>query len=253
MSQRNAMSLDKLHLIDRAKKDLSGFIDQIASFYGDDLLSITAFGSRVSGDQIRKESDLNLLVIYSDLNIADLGGIAALARKLSKKYGFSPRFLSRRNLAQSSKCFPLDLLGMKDDYLVLFGSDVLAEIDVSRPDLRFQLAYEIKKMRMRIKQQFWRAAGDRAMMTRIVSSRFSSLIYLTKGLLYFKNGSAPRKKEEILSEASTKLGLNAVDLARLKAVRDGSVKPDAQELRQCFARLMDMIRVLDETLEKLPS
>mgnify|MGYP002411411328 CR=1 FL=1 len=250
MSGSDMINLDRIHLSGKAKTDLAIFINQIASFYKNDLLSITAFGSRVTGDQSKSGSDLNLLVIYSDLNIADLHKIAGLAKKFHKKHHFAPRFLSRRNLFDSAKYFALDIVNMKDSRAVIYGSDILEGLDVSPSDLRWQISHEIKKMRMRLKQQFWMISGDKALMSRVVARRFTSLLYLMRGLFYLKFKSAPVGKDDIISEAVSKLGINSNALSQLKGVKDGTIKGSHEVLIQCFDHLMNIIRTIDEETGK---
>ena len=153
-------SIRSLKVSPAVQRGLGEFVAQVMDLYARDLISITAFGSAVTGDYDDRESDVNLLIVYSDLNIVDLERVSDLSRRWLRKYRFAPRFLSQRNLEQSARYFQVDFLLMRDAHAVLWGADVLAGMGMRPAELRWQIAYEIKAMRMRVKQQFWRVSDD---------------------------------------------------------------------------------------------
>lgn len=242
---------DQLQVTDRVRKELEEFVSQLVGFYRGELVSVVVFGSAVSGGYVEGSSDLNLLVVYSDLNIADLGAVAKLAQRWLRKRRFAPRFLSRRNLTESARYFQIDLLEMRDAHVVLCGEDVLAGLEVRPADLRWQLAHEVKRMRMRIKQQFWRAAGDARRMRQVLLQRFSSLLHLTRALLFLQGKPAPLDHEAIAAVAARELGLEADFAVRLFALKAGRWKASRVELIEAFPKLMEMIRRIDSQVDQL--
>lgn len=251
ISEVTLTGLDRLQIPERVGRDLETFVRQLAGFYREDLVSITAFGSAVSGGYEEATSDLNLLVVYSDLNIADLGAVARLAQRWLRKRRFAPRFLSVRNLTQSARYFQIDLLGMRDAHAVLCGQDVLAGLEVRPADLHWQLAHEVKRMRMRVKQQFWRAAGDARRLRTILLDRFTSLVHLMRALLFLMGRPAPVSHEELVAAATRELGIDADFAARMLALKAARWKARPPELLEAFGKLMEMIRRIDAQVDQL--
>ena len=243
--------LEQLKVPQGVRTDLEQFIEQLIEFYKEDLVSIIAFGSAVSGDYAEKTSDVNLLVIYSDLNIADLKSVTKLAQRWLQKRNFAPRFLSKRNLVNSAKYFQIDLMEMRDAHVVLYGENVLVQFASSPTDMRWQLANEVKGMRMRIKQQFWRAAGNERTMRIILLQRFSSLIHLMRVLLSLKNKPTLLSHQEIIEVAGRELGIDRQFAQQLFDVKTGQGKIGGEELFQAFDKLMDMIRTVDKHVDQL--
>ena len=243
--------LEQVKVPQGVRRDLEQFIEQLVEFYKGDLVSIIAFGSAVSGDYAEKTSDVNLLVIYSDLNIADLKVVTKLAQRWLERRNFAPRFLSKRNLLSSSRYFQIDLMEMRDAHIVLCGEDLLEKIQTSPADLRWQLAHEIKSMRMRIKQQFWRAAGNERAMRIILLQRFSSLFHLMRALLFLKNKPTRLSHREIIEVAGRELGIDHQFVRQLFEVKTGQRKIGGEELFQAFDKLMDMIRAIDNHVDQL--
>lgn len=244
-------SIDQLKVSDELRKDLAEFVSHLIEFYKGDLLSVTAFGSAVAGGYSETSSDLNLLVIYSDLNIADLKGVAKLAQHWLKKRRFMPRFLSARNLANSARYFQIDLMEMRDAHVVLYGQDMLAEVKLCRSDLHWQLSHEIKRMRMRIKQQFWRTAGDAPVMQDILIHRFSSLLHLTRVLLYLEGKPASSSPEAVAEAAVTELGIDVAFVRQMQALKSGELKLKEDDQVNAFSRLMDTVRLVDERVDQV--
>ena len=76
--------LEQLKVPADIRMDLEQFLDQLIAAYDSDLVSIIAFGSAVTGDYAEKTSDVNLLVIYADLEVGELKAVAKLAQDGSK-------------------------------------------------------------------------------------------------------------------------------------------------------------------------
>jgi predicted nucleotidyltransferase len=204
-----------LQVPESIQKELNEFINQIIQLYADDLLSIMAFGSCVTGNYFENKSDINLMIVYSDLNT-----VARLARGWLKKRAFSPRFISLNNLTNSSKFFQIDMLEMKDMHVTLYGKDLLNEIAVGKKGVHWQLSYEIKAMRMRIKQQFWRSCGDDQIMLKILLERFTSIIHLSRALLFVLDKPAPKNYNEILEKAKVEIGISSDFIVKMQSVKE---------------------------------
>ncbi|HEU4391881.1 MAG TPA: nucleotidyltransferase domain-containing protein [Blastocatellia bacterium] len=240
-----------LKLPDPAKQALEEFALKVQEMYSGDLVSIAVFGSAVTGDYDEGESDVNVLIVHSELDIADLEHVADLSRQWLQKKRIAPRFLSRRNLVESARYFQIDFLEMRDAHVVLWGEDVLAAIELLPAELRWQIGYEIKAMRMRLKQVFWRTAGDNKMMKAALVARFTSLLHIVRALLLLKKLKAPLTREEIIAEASRHLALDRQIAEQFLRLRRSTLPSDARILMGMFGDLMEMIRLVDARVEEV--
>lgn len=244
-------SLDRLAVPAKVREGLVEFVQQLVAFYQGDLESITVFGSAVSGGYSESGSDLNLLVIYSDLNITGLGRVSSLARQWFKKHRFSPRFVSRRNFTGSARYFQIDLLEMRAAHVTLCGPDPLEGMEIRPADLHWQLSHEIKRMRMRLKQQFWRAAGDQTALRAILVRRFSSLVHLMRALLFLEQGRVALAAGDIVEAAVAAWQLDAAFCRSMLALKNGTWKPDARGAVAAFSELMEAVRRIDEETDRV--
>jgi len=244
-------NLEKLIVSEPIRKDLKEFLSQILELYEKDLLSIIVYGSCLSGDFNIKSSDINMIVVYSDLNIADLNQVSKISQKWAKKRNFAPRFLSKRNLINSSKFFQIDILNLKESHEILYGTDLIQEIKINNQDLHWQLSYEFKKIRLRIKQQYWRCSSDKNMMRNILIARFISISHLTKVLLYLKNYEMQHSLKESMLSASKKFDLSEKFILKMFNLKAKSISLDINELRICFQEIMDLIRSIDNQIDEI--
>ena len=240
------MPASSLNVPDDVRQSLLEFVDQLVKLYGNELESVIAFGSAVRGGFSPHVSDVNLLVVYSDLNIADLDAVAKLAQQARRKHRVAPRFLSLRNLTNSARYFQIDFLEMAEAHAVLHGRDVLDGLEARPADLHWQIAHEVKRMRMRLKQQYWMNAGDAPMLREAVAQRFGSLVHLMRAYLRLVEGSAPLETGAILDRAAAVLGFDRAAAGHLLAARRGEIVLRDQELTEAFRQLMDLVRALDE-------
>lgn len=230
------------------RRGVGEFIDEVLAIYKQDLLSIFAFGSAVTGEYEAGESDVNLIVVHGSLDIEDLDKVGALSRRWLRKQMLAPRFLSKRNFDDYLRHFQVDLLAMRHAAAVLWGQDLLAAAPMRPAELRWQSVYEIKAMRLRIKQQFWRVADDPAAMRRVLIQRFASLTHLMRAALALRALEAPARRSEVVAAAITHLGINPAFTQTLSAMREQHTKPEREILVAMFGDLLDAIRAVDAAI-----
>jgi predicted nucleotidyltransferase len=244
-----AQDISALRVSPAIQQGVREFVSQVVDLYAGDLVSVSAFGSAVTGDYDSEESDINLLIVYSDLEIVELARVANLSRHWLRKHKFAPRFLSKRNVDDSAAYFQIDFLSMRDAHLVICGEDVLAGIQMRPEQLRWQIAYEVKAMRMRLKQQYWRTVDDPQRMRVVLTDRFTSLVHLMRALLLLRSLPAPVMRRETLDAAAEHFGIDRECAARLLDLRRGKT-PGREALGGLFAGLMEMIRIIDSGVEE---
>jgi len=232
------------------QRGVGEFIDEVLALYKQDLLSIFGFGSAVTGDYEAGESDVNLMVVHESLDIEDLDKVGALSRRWLRKQMLAPRFLSKRNFDDYIRHFQVDVLAMRHAAAVLWGQDLLSAAQMRPAELRWQSAYEIKAMRLRIKQQFWRVADDPAAMRRVLIQRFTSLTHLMRAALALRAHDAPARRREVIAAAVTHLGINPAFTQSMAAMREQRTKPDRETLVALFGDLLDAIRAVDAAIDE---
>jgi hypothetical protein len=243
-------SVDALTIAPEVRRDVAEFVDQVATAYGTSLVSIFAFGSVVTGDYDPGESDVNLMVVDASIDVEDLERVGDLSRKWLKRRLIAPRFLSRRNFDDYVRMFQVDMLSMRGATVTLAGEDLISGVAIDASALRWQAAYEIKAMRLRIKQQFWRVEADNRLLRSIILQRFTSLTHLMRAALLLQGAPAPAGRADVVEAAITHLGLQRSLADAVANLRREHTPPAHAELVTIFKALLDAIRLVDAAVSE---
>src|SRR5262245_35765981 len=103
-------------------KSLQSLVTDLRSAHGDNLASITLYGSAASGEESDAGSDKNVLVVLKRLEVEDL----RLARAATKAWKDArqppPVFFAVDELKRAADVFPIEFLQMEQARKVLYGS-----------------------------------------------------------------------------------------------------------------------------------
>ncbi|RKY41108.1 MAG: hypothetical protein DRP85_07195 [Candidatus Makaraimicrobium thalassicum] len=179
---------------------LSRFLDGLFKLYGEDIVSVFVYGSVTGADYNPKTSDINIAVVLKDISLVKLKPALKTVRAGLRRKITAPLFLTPSYIRMSLDTFPMEFMGMKDSRCVLFGDDVLADIDVKTDDLRRECEYQLKGKLLTIRQAYLEQALNRKGLERLIKASFRALIPVFQNLLRIKRNEAPpSQKEEVLS------------------------------------------------------
>ncbi len=244
-------NLEKLQIPVAVKKDLELYSKKILEIFKDRIASITIIGSATTPDFSEETSDINLLVIFSTLELADLKMILPEAAQWQRQRQFTPRFISRRNLISSLEYLPIDWWTMKAAHCVIFGEDILKEVNIQKKDLLWQLRHEIKGLRMRIKQQFWRTGQNPKSAEKCILADFNTILFHLKVLCYFKNMPIPDTIGALLGNAESEFKIDGAFTESLLKLKQGKIKLDKKNIFPLFECLFNLIRRVDDLASEI--
>jgi hypothetical protein len=185
------------------------------------IQAITLYGSAVREDYRPGRSDINLLVILEHIDVPILNGVLDTVSG-GQRYGFAPFFLTEGDLRSSADVFPVKFLMMQDSYRVLWGRDVLGELEISRENLRLRCEQKAKNLLLRLRRHYLMGGGRRRteMLTRVIGGFIEDL----RVIISLSRGGLPSRAHTL--EAAAK----AFDL-------DGEVLSSVESLRNLDASL----------------
>ena len=241
----NALSLTGNHA-----KDIQDFIRNLNDTYGSDLISAILYGSAASGEFIESNSNFNLLIV---LNSTELGNLIK-AKTFINKISFSrinPVFFTEEYLKSSLDVFPIEFLDMKENYSVLFGKDVLKDLNIDTSNLRFQCEQELKSKLINLKQQYLRInLKDKKALGNLLFKNFTSLMHIMRNLIRLKNVIPPYKKIDILRQATVEIQVPITNLLKILEAKNNPIALSAEEINTLIiafcADLEKIIRIVDQ-------
>jgi hypothetical protein len=86
-------------------------------------------------------------------------------------------------------------------------------------------------------------------MRSVLVGRFTSLLHLIRALLLLRGLPAPLTRQQIVGAAAEHLGLDRQAAGQLLELRKDKTASDRKKLAQQFGQLMEMIRLVDTSVE----
>ncbi len=190
------------------KKRFIPFLEELLSVHGDQVVSVFIYGSATGQNYIHEISDINSVVVFSDLNFSVLKkSLKTISKGKSQKIT-APLFLTKAHIESSLDVFPLEFLDMKENYVVIYGEDILSKFQVNSQHVRLLCEHELKGKLIRIRQAYLEGGLDKKHIKMILQESLNSLIPIFKNLIRLKNKQPLADKEKVLLTLCQEFGLN---------------------------------------------
>ncbi|UCH97560.1 MAG: hypothetical protein JSV88_12110 [Candidatus Aminicenantes bacterium] len=229
------------------KTALASFCDELDAGLKENLRSITLYGSATREDYLPGHSDINVLVVVEQIDIMSLNRVLDPTARY-RRYGIVPFFLSEYDLCSSADIFPVKFLEMQESYIVLWGSDVLRELEISREHLRFRCEQEVKNLLLRLRRHYIMNGGHKLIeiMARIISGFLKTLRLAVS--LHQEN--LPQRRD-VIEAAAKAFAIDADTLRRVKDLRYEDVSISRDEAEQLFGRFMALVEKVAKITDKM--
>jgi len=240
--------MEELKIPDRLKNNLQNFIQGLKTIYQEELISLVLYGSAASGEFVDKHSNLNLLCVLKN---TDLENLKKVSRLINKFRQVKPLFLSESYITSSTDIFPIEFLDMKENYLVLFGRDVLRDINIDTRNLRFQCEQELKAKLINLRQSFLRIYKERPALRNLLFKAFTSTLHILRNVLRLKGKSAPYNKVDILSALANEFPIENSVWIKISAAKNKEIKLNNKETEELFINFVRDLQNLVDIVDKL--
>lgn len=216
--------------------------DSLKDDFGDNLSSVNLYGSAARGEYVAGSSDINLLLVFRQLDKNTLKKLSAKQKKYSDKVSLIN--LTQNYIETSTDSFPVELLDMKLHHSTLTGFDILEEIIIKHEHLRIQLEREFKAKLTLLRQGLIIHGFREKDLIRLMYQHLPALAALFQGIIYIENGSVPEKRVDLYKMISEKFNLNPKLMEELFRIN--------KKERQSFGcKVEDLFFDLIEIIEKL--
>ncbi len=227
------------------------FSRDLKEIFGEDLISIVLYGSGATGEYRPGTSDINFLVVLKDTSVQSLGRGMKLAASWRRRRVNTPLFMTENDIRDSLDSYPIEFLDMKANYQLVFGKDVLQDLDFHPEDVRVQCERELKGKLLHLRQAYLESKGKTRALRKIITRSITTFISIFQGLLYLKKHPIPRTKKEIVQKAAAGFELNAATFLRLLDIRKGSAKLPAAQLNELFGSYVTELETLSDAVDKM--
>ena len=199
------------------------FVSRIRAAAGDNLLSVVLYGSAADGEFHPEYSDLNLLCVLRDVSFAALAKIADGVEWWRGKKHHPPLVFSPEELNASAGVFSIEFVDMKSRYRVLFGEDVLQELEMPLAAHLFQLRYELTEKLMLLRQHILLAGKKDKQLWEVMLHSLSSFTTLFRHVLLEMGEQGRRHSRDAVAQLAGRLNFDPAPFVQLMDVRSGKL------------------------------
>jgi predicted nucleotidyltransferase len=157
--------------------------EKLHSVLGDRLRSVVLYGSAAAGDYVGKESDYNVLVVTTRLGVDELTELSGVSTAWGREGNPPPLYFTLDRLQKSADVFPIELLDIRESHRILFGDDIVTEIDVHPDHLRLILERELESMLIQLREQFLLTGGKARPVRKLMVDSLSTVLVLFRAAL----------------------------------------------------------------------
>jgi predicted nucleotidyltransferase len=227
----------------------SAFIDDLRSTHGSNLVSVILYGSAAAGDFVPERSDYNLLIALNRIGPEDLRRAHACIREWSRLGHPVPVYFTTSELKNAGDVFPIEFHQMKDARKVLYGDDLLAEVEIKDHFLRLQTEFELRSKLLMLRRQYIPATSSLDKLVALMAESLGSFAAIFRAVLIVKGVAPPTTKHEILDMTVKHLGIDRRPFDKIFAIRENTFegKIDDVAANELFGEYLGQIeRVIDE-------
>jgi len=217
------------------------FVERIGAAAGTNLVSVVLYGSAAEGEFHPDYSDLNLMCVLRDVSLASLTKTANVISWWRGKRYHPPLVLTAQELNASANIFSIEFNDMKQRYRVVYGEDLLRDLDVPMALHRAQLEYELREKLLLLRQHLWLAGAEEKQLWEVMLHSLTSFTTLFRHVLLEMGEMGRKHSREAVAELSKRLSFD--DSAFLQLLDIRARKNDRDKLRagEVASRYLDAI------------
>ncbi len=201
----------------------TAFIDDLKATHGKNLVSVILYGSAAAGDFVPKQSDYNILIALDRIGPADLRDAHACIREWSRIGNPIPVYFTRSELKNAADVFPIEFHQMTVAHKVLYGPDLIAEMEISLKFLRLQSEYELRSKLLQLRRQYIAASASLEGLKRLMAESLSSFVALFRSVLILNGANPPATKHEVIAMTAQKLGIDGSPFEKIFDIRENKL------------------------------
>jgi hypothetical protein len=190
----------------------SEYLDLWQSVGGDSLQALLFFGRVVTPWFDKRTHLADNVAVLSEVDLDVLRRLAPAGRKFGKRGIAAPIIMTPQYIRESLDTFPLEMLEIRQQHVLLAGQDFFGELEFEPEHVRLQCERDLKSLLIGMHQGLLAAAGREKDLHSMEVSAVENLLRTLRGLLWLKGHTEPDSPETLVAGVEQMLDrkLNAV-------------------------------------------
>lgn len=213
----------------------------------DKLKAVVLYGSAAAGDYVGKKSDYNILVVATDLSQSTLKSFSEPAKSWQKAGNPSPLLFTEERLKQATDVFPIELHDIVDSHKILYGEDVIADIELDTANLRLELEHELRGKLIQLRQRYLSVAGKRKQVVDLMIQSIGTFLVLFRAALRLFENEVPAKKIDALKQLTAHIDFDPDVFIAIQSLKSGEKNAKDIDAEDIFGRyILAVEKIVDE-------
>jgi len=239
----------------RNQKDPKAILPDITNAYkalfGGDLVSIILYGSATGQDFRPGKSDINFMIVLTEDGIEHLDQAFDVVNKWRKRGVAVPLFLTEAYVKSSLDVFPIEYLNFQSNYILVFGKDILKDLEFSSEFLRLQCEREVKGKLLLLREAFLETSGKGKALKGLITQALPALMAIFEALLHLRKIDVPRERREIVRAMAGVFDLEPGVFEGLLDIKEDKSKFSDKESLNLFKSCLKEMRKLSKLINAL--
>jgi len=238
-------------LPDEVKKRVVPYLQNLFDVHNENIVSVFVYGSAAGKDFVPKRSDINLLIVFRQLQFDDLKKSLKIVSKGIEKKITAPLFLTRRHIETSADVFPVEFMELKENHILLYGEDIWESLNIDKANIRLQCEEQIKGKLIRLRQAYLEVGLKKKGIEALIKESLYALMPIFRNMLRLKGKTPPVGKEDILIGLCAEFDLDTDIFLTILKDKKNDEKIGSQELEPAFERYIGEIYKLALAVDEL--
>lgn len=232
-------------------KVLTQLVERLTKTYGERLKSVVLYGSAAAGDHDDNFSDYNIFCVLSEVTPRELAESNPIVRWWRDHGNASPLLMSADEARNSTDCFAIEFHDIQERRRVLYGEDVVANIEIDNSFYRAQVEYELRAKLLRLRQKAAGVLDDKNRLRVLLADSVSTFCVLFRHAVRLTGGEAPFEKRQVIESAVQRFGIDPAPFSALLDIREKKIKPREVDPVALFGNYMAQIHRVIDAVDRL--
>jgi predicted nucleotidyltransferase len=221
---------------------LKQLCEELGRAVGPKLAGVILYGGVARGSYRPGASDVNLLILLTDVSAETLSAVAGPLRAAWRAARIEPLVTTPEEIRKVAAAFPTKILDIQDRHIVLHGQDPLGGVTIDQLHLRLRTEQELRNLALRLRRRIFAAYDDPVALGLALRRVARGLAVQLSMLLRLAGKPVPAEEHtaDIFAAAAAAFGLDADALARLAALRQ-STEPPGGDVADMYNRIMTTV------------
>jgi hypothetical protein len=224
---------------------------QLQRTFGDGVLSILLIGSGARGEYLPKISDLNFVVVLRDCSPSVVARFQQEIIRWRKRRVATPLFVTEQYIRSSLDSFPIEFLDMKRAHTLVWGKDLLADIQISMKNLRLQCERELKGKLLHLRQSFLELRGSSKELAFLIKRSLTALAPVFRACLVVRGFDHPQRHKDLVREMVRRFALEEALFEELIHIAEGKKTVSESRIDRLFDRYVGEIEKVAKEIDQL--